>query len=90
MAFSSVLKITVRENESVGIGLDEFLACIARPNCLKRFIETLPGLWNKVFPSYISRCKKQSALEKLLVMYRENKATFKDVTFQLQPGAQQN
>ncbi|XP_076298584.1 uncharacterized protein LOC143217826 [Lasioglossum baleicum] len=53
--------------------------------CLRRFIgeyETLPELWSKVHPNYLNKYKKQRALEKLLLIYKEMKPTaiLKDVS----------
>ncbi|KAG5870747.1 hypothetical protein JTB14_022000 [Gonioctena quinquepunctata] len=57
-------------------------------DCLQRFIEvyeSFPELWNKAHPSYSNKYKKNMALEKLLVIFKEMKpnATVKDVTKKL-------
>ncbi|KAG5892725.1 hypothetical protein JTB14_001096 [Gonioctena quinquepunctata] len=57
-------------------------------DCLQRFIEvyeSFPELWNKAHPSYSNKYKKNMALEKLLVIFKEMKPndTVEDVTEKL-------
>lgn len=55
---------------------DVLPACVDGGDWVKHFIEayeTLPELWNKVLSIYMYKHKKQTAVEKLLVIYREIK-----------------